>query len=345
MMSFGFLIKSFFTIADLISLLGEDIDKGHRKRSLYSGRINSISSPLHPSFDEKKEKLLLSALEYKTEKQEDYLKEINRIKAGAFREGCKLFSPTKNSIQYLYIIPQDLHLSEDKTELILKEKALERSVLDWPVIEFAVGSEKANILQTKEKRQGSKLGILNSIFAVLGFSSGISFEYCGKGIEVGSYIFCYGLGKRIVKGGEQIESVNVKYITTSMDLMKHYLKENVIQNVFICAGLLVALSASSYYLWKNYEEGAIRLLEKDEDDNVKKNITQGTTDLVSKHYSLYKREKAIKQIKCKCNENFKNIVNFPCCHVDLCVVCFANKVDRVCEICNSEVNDFHILEL
>lgn len=198
-----------------------------------------------------------------------------------------------------------------------------------------------------EKKRGLKwLG--GTIASILGLSTRLNLEFCERGISAGSYVFCYGLGKKVLTKENVSEVLSVEYLATSVDLMKGYLKEKLFRNVVLAGAALAVVGISGFFLWMNFKKGIIRLLQKESGIKIVESgadSQQSRTDYITKHYPLYMKNRAIRAVRCGCGRNVKNVVNFPCCHIGTCLCCYVERPKKTCDVCHSDVYDIFVLSL
>lgn len=304
--SLGVLIRSLFKIVDLLALLKQDFfnNPSLQSRGIHSGHL---TSPSHPSSH-----FLISCIQ----------------------------DSNINTFQ----VEKDLYLLEGNQKLVLTKNTLEKSGLDWPITNFKITSSSS---QNQSKNNSNIKNIINwgwaSVLSFLGLSAKINFDYCERGLKIGSKVFLYGHA-----GNENniIRSIDVEYLSDSADLLKNYLKEKIIKHTGLSLGVFSAILLSGFYLWSKFDFTVPRVVQTEEGIEIKpKTEIAKTADYVSNHYPIYKYKHAKNKMKCGCKKYFVNVINFPCSHFDSCFACFAAKNTKTCSVCHELILDYFILQL
>jgi len=307
--SLGVLFRSLFKIVDLLALLKQDFfnNPALQSRGIYSGHLTSPSPPKDPS-----PQFLISY--------------IQDHKSNTFHS------------------EKDLYLVEGNQKLLLTENTLEKSGLDWPISSFKITSSSS---QNQAKNNSNLRNIINwgwaSILSFLGLSAKINFDYCERGLKIGSRVFLYG---HIGDENNTIRVIDVEYLSDSADLLKNYLKEKIIKHTALSLGVFSVILLSGFYLWIKFDFTAPQTVQTEEGVEIKpKTEIAKTADYVSNHYPIYKYKHAKNKMKCGCKKYFVNVINFPCSHFDSCFACFASKNTKTCTVCHELILDYFILQL
>jgi len=318
--SVGFVFRSIIRIADLLSLLRQDLNNSSfQSRSIYTGHI---TSPLS---------------------QKDLL----------------LYTQSKSNNEYH--LPKDLYLIEGNRKLIISDDTLKKSGLDWPVISFTIAPPTQ---QNPQNLNSNAKNILKwtwaSLLSFLGLSAKVNFDFCERGLQIGSKVFLYGHGGQTLIDNGIVGLIDVEYLSDSADLLKNYLKEKVIKHTVFSIGALSIVLLTGFYLWNKFDFTVVNQNETIQSQEIKpKTEIAKTIDYVSNHYPLYKYKTAKSRMKCTCNKYFVNVINFPCSHFDSCFDCFTSKyqsqigsqshthtrAQKTCSVCHSLILDYFILNL
>ena len=307
--SLGVLFRSLFKIVDLLTLLKQDFlnNPSLRSRGIYSGHLTSPSHQENPSLQ-----ILISFIQ--DEKSNSFHSE------------------------------KDLYLLEGNSKLLLTKNTLEKSGLDWPITNFKITSSSS---QNQCKNDSNLKNIINwgwaSVLSFLGLSAKINFDYCERGLKIGSKVFLYG---HIGDENNMIRSIEVEYLSDSADLLKNYLKEKIIKHTALSLGVFSVLLLSGFYLWRKFDFTVPRTVQTEEGIEAKpKTEIAKTADYISNHYPIYKSQHVKSKMKCGCKKYFVNVINFPCSHFDSCFACFAAKSTKTCSVCHELILDYFILQL
>ena len=318
------LIKSTLKAIDIISLIIDNSPQdAKQKKGLYTGHIAYVSDST--LLKDPKDPSSISYIQYLERNQQN--------KKENFKDS-----------QHLFIIPKELYLEEKQVYLNINNEALQRSSRDWPVLDYKISTNKETFAHSpryqKKKQSGFVNWITNSILPTLRLSHTIDFEYCTRGFAVGSYVFCYGMKRKTLTHDKFKEILDVEYFSTSIHLMKNFLKEKFGENILISTLSLLFIGIGGYLVWNSFKSKLIQVLKG-------KNVTQSSQVYGSKsrHYPIYRNLNKELILKCECQNYCRNIINFPCCHLDKCFSCFQTRQKRICGICNEFVYDFFITKL